>query len=641
MRILIANRGEIARRVLRTAHRLGHETVAAYADPDAGAPFVEEATVATRLGPSELASSYLSIEALLAAAARTGATAVHPGYGFLSENAEFARRVEQAGLTWIGPHSGALEKMGSKIAARRLADEAGLPIIPGFDASQDPAALADAAARIGYPVLVKAAAGGGGKGIRIVHHCDAFAAALAEAKSESLRSFDDDAMIVERYIQRPRHVEVQIVGDQHGNVVELGTRECSVQRRYQKMLEEAPAPNLPDVTRAGLRTSAADLARSIGYDSAGTVEFVVDAGTGSYFFLEMNTRLQVEHPVTEAITGLDLVELQIRSAAGERLPIAQEDVTFSGHAFEARINAEDPAADFAPQIGVVSALRVPLGVRWDSGVRCGSEITPHYDSMVAKLVVSGVDRPAALRRLAAALDELLIGGITTTAGFHRWLVDQPAIVAGDVTTRFLDETEIGGAPDRAEVLQAAATAWVLARSADRDTGPWGALGSFRVTQHRPSRAVFLEDGQSDVCEAAVFDADAHLGSHLVVSGAVQRRWPVEVDLGRRTIAIGAAGYTHTFRVISRSEHWAPSARAGHGAALTVVAPFPAVVTEVRVSPGDDVGAGDVVVVVEAMKMLHSLGAAGPGRVADVRVAVGDQVASKQVLVTFEDPAREA
>ncbi len=641
MRILVANRGEIARRVLRTAHRLGHETVAAYADPDRHAPFVEEATVATRLGPADLAASYLSIEALLSAAARTGATAVHPGYGFLSENAVFARAVVEAGLVWVGPHAEAIERMGSKIEARRLAASAGVPTIPGFDESQDREALALAAERIGYPVLVKAAAGGGGKGIRIVEEAAEFDKALDAAKRESKRAFGDDAMIVERYIQRPRHVEVQIVGDRHGGVVELGTRECSVQRRYQKVLEEAPAPNLPDATRAGLRASAAELARSIGYDSAGTVEYVVDAETGDYFFLEMNTRLQVEHPVTESITGLDLVELQIRVASGERLPIAQADVSFAGHAFEARINAEDPARGFVPQVGTISALRVPPGVRWDSGIRAGSEITPYYDSMVAKLVVAGPDRDSARRRLAVALDELLIAGVTTNAGFHRWLVDQSPVVDASVTTRFLDEVEIGGKSEPDGVLEPAALAWTLARGADRDVGPWGALGSFRTTRHRPARSVFLEDRSGTVHDVGVVDGHAEFGSHLVVSGEIRKAWPVDVDTAARRVAIGEHGHTHTFRVVSRSERWAPAAEVGHGSAAAIVAPFPAVVAEVRVAPGDVVKAGDVVVVIEAMKMLHSLAAIGPGRVGEVRVAVGEQIASKQVLVTFDEESDAA
>ena len=426
-------------------------------------------------------------------------------------------------------------------------------------------------------------------------------------------------MIVERYIQRPRHVEVQIVGDRHGTVVELGTRECSVQRRYQKMLEEAPAPNLADATREGLRRSAAELARAMRYDSAGTVEYVVDAETGDYFFLEVNTRLQVEHPVTEAVTGIDLVELQIRSADGEPLAVSQEDVSLSGHAFEVRINAEDPAAGFVPQVGPITALRVPDGVRWDSGVERGSEITPYYDSMIAKLIVSGPDREVARRRLAAALDELLVGGITTTAGFHRWLVEQPPFVAAEITTRFLDETEIGGAGEPGEAAEAAALAWTLARRERRDPGPWGSLESFRVTGHRPSRTVFLVDSDENVHEIFLPDVSAALGTHLVVEGAERRPWPVEVDVENRTVAIASGGHTHSFRVRSRSDHWAPSADAGHGSASVIVAPFPAVVTEVRVGPGDEVRAGDVLVVIEAMKMLHSLAAAGPGRVAEVRV----------------------
>ena len=413
MRILIANRGEIARRIQRTAHGLGHETVAVFADPDRDAPHVREATLAVRIGPADLAASYLSIERIVDAAKRSGATAVHPGYGFLAENPAFARAIEASGIVWIGPHAKAIERMGSKIEARRLAAAAGVATIPGFDASQDPADLAKAAAEIGYPVLIKASAGGGGKGIRIVHEASAFPAALAEARAESKRAFGDDAVIVERYVQRPRHVEVQVLGDRHGNVVELGTRECSVQRRYQKLLEEAPAPNLPAATRAGLRDAAAELARSIAYDSAGTVEFVVDDENGDYFFLEMNTRLQVEHPVTEAVTGLDLVELQIRSAAGEP-PFGQADVVLAGHAFEARINAEDASADFAPQIGRVTHLHVPHGVRFESGIELGSEVTPWYDPMVAKLVVAGPDRAAARAKLAAALDGLLIGGPSPT-----------------------------------------------------------------------------------------------------------------------------------------------------------------------------------------------------------------------------------
>jgi len=641
MRILIANRGEIARRVIRTAARLGHESVAAHADPDRDAPFVAEATSALRLGPAALGESYLSTSRLLEAAERSGATAIHPGYGFLSESADFAKAVSAAGLLWIGPHAKAIERMGSKIEARGLADSAGVPTIPGFDLSQEPAELAKAANEIGFPVLVKAAAGGGGKGIRIVRDAAGFDVALREAVREAERSFGNSAVIVERYIERARHVEVQIVGDRQGNVIDLGTRECSVQRRYQKLLEEAPAPNLPERTRAGLREAARDLARSIGYDSAGTVEFVVDDDSGDYFFLEMNTRLQVEHPVTELVTGIDLVELQISSAEGRPLPIAQQDVHLRGHAIEARINAEDAGAGFAPQIGTVSMLRVPDGVRWESGVVVGSEITPHYDPMIAKLIAHGPDRDAALRRLRGALDELLIGGVVTNTGFHRWLVDQPPVVRGRITTSFLDGYEPPGDGGASEAAALAARAWRAARAAASGGGIWGELGSFRLTPHRPILGATLTDLQGDVHEIARSEDPASLGSHLVIeSEGVSRRVPAAVDLAERRVFVNLAGQTHTFHVRSRSEQWAPSAAGGaaDGSEATL-SPFPAIVTETPVSPGDLVAASDVVVVIEAMKMLHSLVARGPGVVRAVHVAVGESVDSNQVLVSYE-PADE-
>ncbi len=625
MRILIANRGEIARRILRTATRLGHETVAAWADPDRDAPFVREATHATRLGPAALAESYLSVDALLAAAERSGATAVHPGYGFLSESADFARAVEAAGLVWVGPHPDAIARMGSKIEARRLADEAGVPTIPGYDASQAPDDLAEAAERIGFPVLVKAAAGGGGKGIRIVRDAPALPGAIEEAKQEAARSFGDDALIVERYVEHARHVEVQIVGDRHGNVVDLGTRDCSVQRRYQKLLEEAPAPNLPPDTEAGLRDSARALAAAIGYDSTGTVEYVVDARSGEFFFLEMNTRLQVEHPVTEAITGLDLVELQLAVAAGEPLPLRQQDVRFRGHAFEARINAEDPRMEFAPRTGRVTLLRVPEGegLRWESGVEAGSEITPHYDAMVAKLVVAGADRDAARTRLASALDALIVGGVVTNAGFHRWLVAQDDVRAGTMTTRFLEDHVYAPAHGVAEAAASAARAW---SRRDAATDPWSGLGAFRVVAHAPSLPLFLRDLDGTVHEIAPEPGPAPA---------------VAAHDGAAGVCVNLGGETFSFEVLTRSEHWGAAASvAGAGDADAVRAPFPAVVAETPVAAGDTVAAGDVVVVIEAMKMLHSLRAREAGAVAEVPVAVGDSVESGAVLVRFvsEDEA---
>ncbi|MEM7408680.1 MAG: biotin carboxylase N-terminal domain-containing protein [Myxococcota bacterium] len=631
MRLLIANRGEIARRVQRTARRLGVSTVAVYADPDREAPFVREADAAFHLGGAALADSYLNVERLLTAARDTGATAVHPGYGFLSENADFARAVQDAGLVWVGPRPEAIERMGSKIEARRLAEAAGVPTIPGFDRDQAPEALARAADQIGFPVLVKAAAGGGGKGIRIVRAAGEFEAALGEATEEARRSFGDDAMIVERYIERARHIEVQIVGDHHGNVVHLGTRECSVQRRYQKLLEEAPAPNLTDATVQGLCSSALALAKAIDYDSTGTVEYVVDDATGEFFFLEMNTRLQVEHPVTEAITGLDLVEWQLAVAEGRALPLPQEAIAFRGHAFEARINAENAAADFAPETGQVAALVVPEGVRWESGVEEGSAITPHYDALVAKLVIDGVDREAARRRLVAALDALIIGGLVTNTGFQRWLAEQQPVVEGRVTTRFLDETEVPAPSQAAAAVVSAAHGWERARRAQAEPGPWS-LPSLRVTPHRPSLPTALLDETGEWHEVADTDATDFSSRDAVV-----------VDAPGRRVWVNRAGHSYAFRLPPRRERWAPNDAESHGAADAVRAPFPAVVAETPVAAGATVAPGDVVVVVEAMKMLHSLESRAGGVVAQIHVGVGDSVESEQVLVSFvqEEDASDA
>ncbi len=633
-KLLVANRGEIARRVMRTARRLGMATVAVHAEPDATAPFVAEADEAVLIGPADLTQSYLSIERILAAAAETGATAVHPGYGFLSENAGFARAVIDAGLVWVGPHPGALESMGGKIEARRIADTAGVPIIPGFDSSQDPDDLAKAADEIGYPVLVKAAAGGGGKGIRIVKQPSEFGAGLAEARSEAERSFGSGDMIVERYITRPRHVEVQVVGDKHGSVIDLGTRECSVQRRYQKLFEEAPAPNLPDATRQGLRDRGRALAEAIDYDSAGTVEFIVDDETGDFYFLEMNTRLQVEHPVTELVTGHDLVELQIRSALGQPLPIAQSDVRIQGHAVEARINAEDPANGFAPQIGTVTNLVVPDGIRWDSAIEAGSAISPHYDSMVAKLIVGGADRTEALARLRTALDGLVVGGLTTNTGFHRWLIDQSPLTAGRITTRFLDETEIPpvGAEQLTAAARTAAVVWLAHLETGRSAGPWGRLGHFSLTPRASTQTIALRHHTGELVEVPVADLDNPSDRRA--------RSAVDLDPGSHgalrspSIAVNLAGATHTFEPVPRSMRWAPDSAAAGSSAGAIVAPFPAVVAEIRVGVGDPVAGGDVVIVIEAMKMLHSLAASGAGTVDEIRVAVGDQVETKQTLVTF-------
>ncbi|RMH83831.1 MAG: ATP-grasp domain-containing protein [Actinomyces sp.] len=652
-RILIANRGEIARRIIRTVHRLGHLAVVAPAPADRAAPFVAEADLVVPLDGEDLASTYLDVDALLAAARRAGADAVHPGYGFLAENAAFARAVVEAGLVWIGPDPDVIATMGSKIEARRLAVEAGVPVVPGRDDIQDPAALADAAAEIGYPVMIKASAGGGGRGIRVVHDPADFAAALAAARAEADRSFGDDTVIVERFITHPRHVEVQIVADRHGTVVDLGTRDCSVQRRHQKLMEEAPAPGLSPASDEALRAAAVALARRIAYDNVGTVEFVVDAVTGAHHFLEMNTRLQVEHPVTEEVTGFDLVELQIRSAWGEPLPFT-EPPPIRGHAIEVRINAEDPAADFAPRTGTVTALGVPPGVRWESGVKEGSVVGSLYDPLLAKLIVTGPDRPSALARLAAALDELIVAGIVTNTGLHRWLVDQPAVRDAAVTTRLLDETPGPPVGDAADAAWWAARAHLDQKAARAARGPWGALWRRRFTPHTTPVTVHLRhlDGSEHAVEVPPDDVAPPRGpgpgaggpsDHRPADRVVRHRDGVErgvacrVDPDGTWVAVALDGVTHTFTVRERSEVWAPEAREGHHHAGAVVAPFPAVVTEVAVTEGDQVGAGDVVVVIEAMKMLHSLTAPGAARVAEVRVAPGDTVESGRVLVVLADP----
>jgi 3-methylcrotonyl-CoA carboxylase alpha subunit len=625
MRLLVANRGEIARRIFRTAADLGWSTAAVYATPDTDAAFVREADVATCVGGPDLQSSYLDQDAILAAAAAMSVTAIHPGYGFLSENADFARRVVEAGIVWVGPHPQAIASMGSKIDARAIAEAAGVPTIPGYaDAEgQDDDRLAAEAERIGYPILVKAAAGGGGKGIRIAHSPAEFATALNDARTEASRSFGDDAVIVERYIERPRHVEVQIIGDQFGNVVELGTRDCSIQRRYQKVLEEAPAPNLAPETDAGLRDAAVRLGQAMGYDNAGTVEFVVDAETGDYFFLEVNTRLQVEHPVTEAVTGLDLVELQLSSATGQMLPITQDAVSIQGHAIEARINAEDPSNDYAPQTGRVDVLEVPHreGVRWDGAFDHRGEITPYYDSMIAKLIVSSSDRDGALAKLASVLDELVIGPLRTNTGLHRWLVDQPTVRDAAMTTRFLDEHPPPAGP-AADAVAAEAGAVVRAVLDAGSSGPWNRLPAFRVTGHRPASDTVLLDGDGVLHEVLATPLTVRHGSY---------------DPTSRVVAVNVDGHTVSYTVMERTDAWAPDASAAGGAAGDVAAPFPAVVVETPVAPGDTVAAGDTVVVVEAMKMLHSLTAPGGGEIAEVRVTAGDAVESGQVLVTFNTP----
>jgi acetyl/propionyl-CoA carboxylase alpha subunit len=647
VKILIANRGEIAVRIARTARDMGITSVAIYSDADRNALHVRRCDEAIHIGPSDAASSYLSIPRIVEAAIRTGATHVHPGYGFLAENAAFARAVEQAGLCWVGPHSDAIERMGSKIEARNLAVAAGVPVIPGFHASQDPAELAAAAERIGYPVMLKASAGGGGKGIRVAMSPGDFKPCLRDAREESARAFGDDAMFVERFVERPRHIEVQVVGDRHGAVIQLGTRECSVQRRHQKLIEEAPALGISDETRSALHTAAVTLASAIGYDNAGTVEFIIDAQTGAFYFLEMNTRLQVEHTVTELVTGIDLVEWQLRIAGGEALPISQQEVRLRGHAVEARLNAEDAWNGFAPQTGRIRAITKPRSVRWDSGIDAGSEVSPHYDSMLAKLIASGSDREQARRHLVAALDELLVAGLQTNQGFLRWLLTHPAIVSGTVTTRFVDEEPPPKPAAIARVARLAALGTLAAadRERARDHSPWLALGPARFTPHRASRSVCFDHLEERI-EIAVAGADGNYqvdgesgwsvklaGDALEVEqSGMTARYPIFIGDDRVYLTFEGSGYE--FRLVAREERWSAGSDRDSSAAGALLAPFPGLVTSVEVAVGDEVHEGDVIVVLEAMKMLHSLSAGGHGTVEAVHVEAGTTVESGAALVTF-------
>ena len=438
--VLIANRGEIALRIMRTCARLGIRTIAVYSDADAGAFHVKSADEAIRIGPAPARASYRDMDAIISAAKRTGADAVHPGYGFLSENAAFAQRCEAAGLIFVGPSANAVQRMGSKIESKRIAEAAGVLTVPGYHGdAQDPDKLADAAKKIGFPVLIKASAGGGGRGMRRVDRADDFSTELAAAKAEAEAAFGDNTVLLEKYILNPRHLEVQLAGDRNGNLVHLFERDCSVQRNNQKVLEEAPAPNLPGSVREKLYYAALQLGRAIGYDSAGTVEFIMDRDSDSPFFLEMNTRLQVEHPVTELITGIDLVEWQLLAAAGEKLPLAQAQIRCHGHAIEARITAERADLAFRSVTGELTVVEAPRGLRFDTGVEAGSRISLYYDSLIAKLIAHGSTREDALDRLAAALVETEVGGVVTNLPFLRWLVAHPALRAGETTTAFLTE----------------------------------------------------------------------------------------------------------------------------------------------------------------------------------------------------------
>ena len=644
--VLVANRGEIAVRVVRTLRRLGVRSVAVFSDADAGARHVREADTAVRIGPAAAAQSYLSIERLLDAAARTGAQAVHPGYGFLAENASFARACDNAGLVFIGPSADAIGLMGDKIRAKETVRAAGVPVVPGSSGSGlDDGQLIAAAREIGTPVLLKPSAGGGGKGMRLVHEESLLAEEIAAARREALGSFGDDTLLVERWIDRPRHIEIQILADGHGQVVHLGERECSLQRRHQKVIEEAPSALLDPGTRAAMGAAAVQAARSCGYVGAGTVEFIVPGSDPSaYCFMEMNTRLQVEHPVTEFITGLDLVEWQLRVAAGEHLPFGQEDIELTGHAVEARICAEVPARGFLPSAGSVLALHEPQGegVRVDSGLTAGTEIGTAYDPMLAKVIAHGPDRATALRRLRAALADMTVLGLDTNTGFLRRLLAHPDVVAADLDTGLIDRELArllpGEVPD--EVYGAAA---LLRQAALEPSGGWidpfSVPSGFRLggeaawTVHH-LRVPGLEPVAVQVCEGEVRIGEGPpLRARLLAAGD-----------GRAILDWG--GVTHTFHHAGAwlgrdGDSWqvadhdpveaALRGGAGAGGLDTLAAPMPGTVTVVKVSKGDAVTAGQSLLVVEAMKMEHVITAPHDGTVAEIDVAPGSTVAMDQVL----------
>ncbi|MER7574440.1 biotin carboxylase N-terminal domain-containing protein [Streptomyces sp. NPDC126514] len=627
--VLVANRGEIAVRVIRTLRTLGVRSVAVFSDADADARHVREADTAVRIGPAPATQSYLSAERILDAAVRTGAQAVHPGYGFLAENADFARACAAAGLVFIGPPAEAIALMGDKIRAKETVQAAGVPVVPG---GRDPE-LARAARELGAPVLLKPSAGGGGKGMRLVRDLSVLEEEIAAARREAAASFGDDTLLVERWIDRPRHIEIQVLADGHGNVVHLGERECSLQRRHQKIIEEAPSVLLDEETRAAMGEAAVQAARSCGYRGAGTVEFIVPGGDPSaYCFMEMNTRLQVEHPVTELITGIDLVEWQLRVAAGERLGFTQDDITLTGHAVEARVCAEDPARGFLPSGGTVLRLREPQGdgVRTDSGLTEGTEVGSLYDPMLSKVIAYGPDRATALRKLRAALAETVTLGVQTNAGFLRRLLAHPAVVAGELDTGLVEREVDGlvpaGVPEEVYEAAAAVRLEALRPGGEGWTDPFSVPSGWRLGGTPKPLAFPLR---------AAGDPVDHVprGTHTVTGDRVS----VTLDGVRHTFHraadwIGRDG--DAWHVRDHDPVAASLTRAAHSGADSLTAPMPGTVTVVKVAVGDEVSAGQSLLVVEAMKMEHVISAPHAGTVAELDVSPGTTVAMDQVLAVI-------
>ncbi|MYT22020.1 ATP-grasp domain-containing protein [Streptomyces sp. SID7760] len=668
--VLVANRGEIAVRVIRTLRELGVRSVAVFSDADADARHVREADTAVRIGPAAAAESYLSVERLLDAARRTGAEAVHPGYGFLAENAAFAQACADAGLTFIGPPAAAINLMGDKIRAKETVKAAGVPVVPGSSGSGlTDAELVSASLEIGMPVLLKPSAGGGGKGMRLVRDEAVLGEEIAAARREARSSFGDDTLLVERWVDRPRHIEIQVLADAHGNVVHLGERECSLQRRHQKVIEEAPSVLLTPELRASMGAAAVEAARSCGYVGAGTVEFIVPGGDpSSYYFMEMNTRLQVEHPVTELVTGLDLVEQQLRVASGAGLGFSQSDVTLTGHAIEARVCAEDPARGFLPSGGTVLALSEPSGgsVRTDSGLVAGVDTGSTYDPMLSKVIAYGPDRATALRVLRGALADTVILGVQTNAGFLRRLLAHPDVVSGNLDTGLVERDLAGMLPDGVppQVYAAAALLAGAPRpraGADGWVDPFGAADGWRLGG-TPAWTVhhFRLPGQEP---ALVRTRPQGADTELLLSDAGRDPAPARGRIVSRTpdhLTVELDGITHRFSYAASPEgvwlgrdgdSWhvqdhdpvvAALTGAGHAGADTLAAPMPGTVTVVKVAVGDKVAAGQSLLVVEAMKMEHVISAPHSGTVTELDVSPGTTVAMDQVLavVTPDEDEKE-
>ena len=659
-KILIANRGEIACRVMTTARRLGILTVAIYSDADANAKHVAMADEAVHIGPAPISESYLRGERIIRAALETGAEAIHPGYGFLSENPQFVTDVQAAGLVFIGPSADAISAMGLKDAAKDVMIAAGVPVVPGYHGSaQDPDVLAAEAASIGYPVLIKARAGGGGKGMRLVETPGDFKAALEGAQREGQASFGDPICMIEKFITCPRHIEIQIFGDSHGNAIHLFERDCSLQRRHQKVIEEAPAPDMPAAVRAAMGQAAVEAARAIGYSGAGTVEFIVDTSQGlradGFWFMEMNTRLQVEHPVSEAITGLDFVELQLRIAAGEPLPVTQDDLRIDGHAFEARVYAEDVPRGFLPSTGTLEHLSFPEStefergaLRIDSGVRQGDTISPWYDPMIAKIIVHGPTRKSTLNMLTAALADCRVAGSVTNLEFLGALSKHPGFAAGKVDTGLIarDLESLTRRQEPSGTVTAVAALAALGLLTERHgQDPWDTLTGWRHWSEAGYHATLDHGGQRLACRVV----DLGKATYRVECGrqtvelTVKRTGPTRLTVGTGgkqtrmdlvvtggTLYVFANGQTCTFGLPDGLGNAAEAELGGD----SIIAPMPGLVKLAAATTGATVAAGEALFVLEAMKMEHTLVAPRDGTVSEVLASKGDQVTEGTLLLTL-------